>query len=116
MLSNFSKENRAIEEILYSKVAEEIENNDIKKGLWTKALSETVGDKIATQALYIKLRVQNLKDEQEFAQDSEINQIKRKVSERRVAMLDKVMKTIFISLILAFILIAILGHYVAWLG
>ena len=42
-------EDRLSEIELYELVAEEIENNQQSKGLWTKALSESAGDKKSKQ-------------------------------------------------------------------
>ena len=56
-------EKRLTEVQLYELVAEEIENNQQSKGLWTKAISDSEGDHEKAQALYIKLGVQMLKDE-----------------------------------------------------
>ena len=56
-------EDRLSEIELYELVAEEIENNQQSKGLWVKALSDSGGDLDKGQALYVKLRVQMIKDE-----------------------------------------------------
>lgn len=45
---------------MYDTVANEIEQGQIHKGLYAKALSITKGDKPKAQALYIKLRVKEL--------------------------------------------------------
>lgn len=58
-----TKEHRRTEEQLYSIVVEEIERNEINKALWAKALSDSDNDKNKTRALYIKYRVQRLKDD-----------------------------------------------------
>tara|TARA_B100001093_G_scaffold502457_1_gene555507 strand:+ start:2385 stop:2852 length:468 start_codon:yes stop_codon:yes gene_type:complete len=47
---------------LYEKVATDIENNNIQKGVWAKALSEADGDEIKQKAIYIELMVENYKD------------------------------------------------------
>lgn len=47
---------------LYEVVAEEIESNDLNKGLWMKAFANSDGDSQKQKALYIKYRVQNLND------------------------------------------------------
>jgi hypothetical protein len=52
---------------LYEIVAEEIEGDIIYKGLWTKALADANGDEKLQKSLYIKLRVQMIKDEHEQA-------------------------------------------------
>ena len=51
------------EEALYEIVASEIAVRRVKKGLWAKAFAQCEGDPNRTKALYIKLRVQALKDE-----------------------------------------------------
>jgi len=56
-------EDRLSEIELYELVAEEIERNQQSKGLWVKALSDAEGDLDKGQALYVKLRVQMIKDE-----------------------------------------------------
>ena len=59
-------EDRLSEVQLYEMVAEEIANNQQSKGLWAKAFSEVGGDHEKAKALYIKLRVQMLQDEQKI--------------------------------------------------
>lgn len=54
---------RKIEEALYEAVSKEIGAGNIKEGLWTKALSESEGDESKASALYIRLRVQAMKDD-----------------------------------------------------
>jgi hypothetical protein len=54
---------RLTEVQLYELVAKEIENNQQSKGLWAKAFADTKGDFEKAEALYIKLRVQMIKDE-----------------------------------------------------
>lgn len=54
---------RLTEVQLYELVAKEIENNRQSKGLWAKAFADTEGDFEKAKALYIKLRVQMIKDE-----------------------------------------------------
>lgn len=63
MFNFSSKEQRKFEEQLYGAVTAEIERNEIHKALWTKALADSDNDKQQAQALYIKYRVQKLKDE-----------------------------------------------------
>jgi hypothetical protein len=56
---------------LYEQVAEELEREYQVKGLWVKALSETENDSEKAKALYIKLRVAMLKEEQASAEQLE---------------------------------------------
>ena len=56
-------EDRLTEVQLYELVAEELENNQQSKGLWAKAIADSQGNHEKVSALYIKLRVQMVKDE-----------------------------------------------------
>ena len=38
----------------YEQVAEEIENKEINKGIWARAMSESGGDRNKAESLYIK--------------------------------------------------------------
>ena len=49
---------------LYELISEEIESNNTKKGLWTKAFNESEGDEQKAKALYIKHRFDQIKDGQ----------------------------------------------------
>ena len=51
------------EEDIYEFISEEIDSGKIKKGVWTKALSEAEGDENKTKAIYIKLRFEKLSNE-----------------------------------------------------
>ena len=52
------------EEEIYELISEEIESSSTKKGLWTKAFSESEGDEQKAKALYIKHRFDQIKDGQ----------------------------------------------------
>jgi hypothetical protein len=52
------------EEEIYELISEEIESNSTKKGLWTRAFSESEGDEQKAKALYIKHRFDQIKDDQ----------------------------------------------------
>ena len=54
---------RQAEEAMFEQVAAEMAARDIKKGLWAKALALSDGSAERAKALYIKLRVQALRDE-----------------------------------------------------
>ena len=54
---------RLYEEKLYEAALEEFENNDIRKGLYAKALSKADGDKEKANGIYLRLRVQSIRDE-----------------------------------------------------
>lgn len=63
MLNFSSKDQRKYEEELYGIVVNEIERNEINKALWARALSDSDNNENKTRGLYIKYRVQKLKDE-----------------------------------------------------
>ena len=52
------------EEEIYELISEEIESSSTKKGLWTKAFSESEGDENKAKALYIKYRFDQMNDVQ----------------------------------------------------
>jgi uncharacterized protein with ATP-grasp and redox domains len=52
-----SEENR-----LYEKVTVAIENNDIDKGVWTKAFTQADGDTSKQKVIYIELMVEHYKN------------------------------------------------------
>ena len=54
---------RKQEESVYDFIAEEMDKGIIRKGLMTKALSETEGNQERAKGAYIKLRFQSIKDE-----------------------------------------------------
>ena len=56
------------EEQLYEFAAEEIAANNIRPGLWAKAIAETDGDDAKAKARYIKLRVETMKAEADLGQ------------------------------------------------
>lgn len=61
------------EERLYELAHEEITANNIRPGLWAKALAETDGNEVSAKARYIKLRVDAMKAEadlQEYADET----------------------------------------------
>ena len=55
------------EEQLYELAAEEIAANNIRPGLWAKAIAESDGDDAKAKARYIKLRVETMKAETDLA-------------------------------------------------
>lgn len=61
-------QSRLIEESLYAEVLREVESGYRRDGLWAKALSEAEFDEAKAKSLYIKHRVQALKDELAFVE------------------------------------------------
>lgn len=52
------------EEEMYEYIANEIEHNKVRKGLWTKLLVECEGNETKVKLAYIRKRVEELKAEQ----------------------------------------------------
>ena len=67
---------RIVDERLHDTIAAEINGGVKKEGLWLKALANSRGNEERAFGVYIKLRLQSLKDELEFAsmQDENRNQ------------------------------------------
>lgn len=57
---------RLQEEKLYEQVAQELESGERRDGLWVKALANAQGVEEKAQGLYIRYRVQSIKDEHEL--------------------------------------------------
>ena len=57
---------RMIEEQLYEQVAHELSHGERREGLWTKALASADGIETKAKALYIRFRVQAIKDEMQI--------------------------------------------------
>ena len=78
------------EEQLYEFAAEEIAANNIRPGLWAKAIAESDGDDAKAKARYIKLRVETMKAEtdlqdyaSEYAHKAEADMHKQEEERRR---------------------------------
>ena len=61
---------RLIERDIYQSVMEEIKSKKRHDGIWGQALAETEGNEKKANALYIKLRVQSVKDELEVFKEN----------------------------------------------
>jgi hypothetical protein len=53
----------AIDQLFYDAVAAELAAQNIKPGLWARALAETTGEEVRARAAYIRLRVDEMKRE-----------------------------------------------------
>ena len=77
------------ENSLYEKAANDIENEIIEKGIWTKAFAQANGDEIKQKAIYIELIVQHYKNQieagEELANILATEEEKRKKREARQA-------------------------------
>ena len=79
-------EDRLNEERLYTLIAAEIAEGSVKAGLWTKAVAQANGDETKIEPNYIKLRLQNLRDEIAVAAAEEAERLrKKKEAELRMA-------------------------------
>jgi hypothetical protein len=75
---------RIIDEQLYAYVYDEMESGDIRRGIWAKATADAEGAQGKVEALYIKYRVQSIKDEanvlERILNEIDNNQIRNEVS------------------------------------
>ena len=79
------------EEEIYESISKEIDNDEKKKGLWTKAFGESDGDENKAKALYIKYRFDQIKaghkeieqEEEEVKIDSKLESEKRKIGPKK---------------------------------
>ena len=59
---------RRLEEVFFGVALDEVENNEIRKGLYAKALAKADGNKEKADGIYLKLRVQSIIDDIESEQ------------------------------------------------
>ncbi len=62
-INKMAADARRLEESLYAIALAEVANEDIKPGLWAKAFADSRGNDAVAKAIYLKLRVQSLRDE-----------------------------------------------------
>jgi ankyrin repeat protein len=67
---NRSAKKRIVEEWVYEQVADELDNGDIRRGLWTKARGLAEGDANKCEGIYIQLRAESIVDEANLLQES----------------------------------------------
>lgn len=63
-----------LEDKIYDKIAKEIEDGDIQKGLWTRAKAQSNGDENQVESIYIKLRFDQLKEKSVAQYDEKVKQ------------------------------------------
>ena len=63
-------DDRLAEEMLYAEAMREIEQGIRRDGLWGKAIADSEGDDKKAKGLYLKYRVQALKDELEASKST----------------------------------------------
>ena len=83
-----SPSTRLSDDELFEQAYDELQNDELIKSVWARALSESDGDEKKAEALYLKLRVQQIKDKKHLsAQKKQANkkaQQKKKLEEERV--------------------------------
>lgn len=62
---------RRHDEVLYARVLDELKSGSRREGLWAKAIADCSGDEGRAKSLYIKYRVQSIKDDIEISKESE---------------------------------------------
>ncbi len=73
---------RKLEEQLYNKVAEELQNGKKHNAIWAKALAYAKGDSGIAQGKYIEYRIESLKDDLIIADENQ--KIKVQQQEERI--------------------------------
>ena len=63
-----SAADRLLEESLYERVVVELNGGQKRDGLWAKALADSNGSEERAKSLYIRYRVQSIKDEAELSE------------------------------------------------
>ena len=76
-----SPSTRLSEDDLFEKAYDELQNDELIKGVWARALSESDGDEKKAEALYLKLRVQQIKDEKHLSAQKKKAQKKKELEE-----------------------------------
>ncbi|MCD6535174.1 MAG: DUF2569 family protein [Deltaproteobacteria bacterium] len=83
------------DDIVYEKAFKEIEDKKVHKASWARAFSETEGDEKKTKALYIKLRVANMKKVLRQKEEKKLDDERRirKLREKKLRRLETIKKT-----------------------
>ena len=69
----------------YEEVARELESKSLRPGLWTRAVAETGDEGSAAKALYIRLRVSELVQQEQTDRANSQAEARRKVDEQKRA-------------------------------
>ena len=72
---------RLSDDDLFEQAYDELQNDELVKGVWARALSDSGGDEKKAEALYLKLRVQHLKDEKRLT--TQKKQAKKKAEQKK---------------------------------
>ena len=79
-IKTFTASGRLFEEHLYEHVVGELRSGIRKDGLWAKAIENSNGEDAKTRALYIKYRIQSLRDELQLSKTLSEEQAKTLVA------------------------------------
>lgn len=96
------------EERLYEIAVEEIAANNIRPGLWAKALAETDGNEAAAKARYIKLRVETIGAEADL-QEHAASRTETENNTNRTEAAESTDSETFGVLIVAFLVTLVIG-------
>lgn len=83
MTSTNQSAKRLIEEQLYEQVVIELSEGNKRQGLWAKAIADSEGNEGKAQSLYIKYRVQSIKDEVVLLEKAKETKEKNEASQRQ---------------------------------
>jgi len=78
-----SQEIKDLEDKIYDKIAKEIEEGDIQKGLWTKAKAQSGGDDSQIESKYIQLRFNQLKEKSIADHDAKVAEKNQQEAEKK---------------------------------
>lgn len=79
-----SPESRLFEEQIYARVVEELAQGKRRDGLWARALAESEARAEKAKSLYIRYRVQSIKDEIEVSEKSRKAEEDRQARKREI--------------------------------
>ena len=82
-----SASTRLSDDDLFEQAYDELQNDELIKSVWARALSESDGDEKKAEALYLKLRVQQIKDEKHVS--AQKKQAKKKAQQKKKLEEDK---------------------------
>jgi hypothetical protein len=80
---NKASKNRIIEEWVYERVADELDDGDIRRGLWTKARGLSGGDASKCESIYIQLRAESIVDEAKISHEIQNHPSTQRAKEER---------------------------------
>tara|TARA_B100000795_G_C22381571_1_gene279933 strand:- start:79 stop:480 length:402 start_codon:yes stop_codon:yes gene_type:complete len=75
------------EHLAYEKIANDMDKDNIDKGVWTKAFAKSEGNEIKQKAIYIELMIEHYQQEKEAKE--ELEYIASKESERNYSLYEQ---------------------------